>query len=79
MHSISARLLMHAFLMSLQVTSLFGFICATSNITMVPNYANIVDIHLVLLQGTTMFGFIFATVNTTMMPSDTNIVDMHLV
>ena len=39
--------LMHAFLVSLQITSLFGFICATSNITMVPNNANIVNIHLV--------------------------------
>ena len=31
----------------LQVTALFGFICATINITTVPNYANIVNIHLV--------------------------------
>ena len=47
--------LMHAFLVSLQITSLFGFICATSNITMVPNYANIMDIHLVSLEVSLLF------------------------
>ena len=71
--------LMHSFLMFLQAITLFGFICATSNITTVPNYANIVDIHLVSLQGTTLFGFIFATLNVAMVPSYANIVDMHLV
>ena len=39
--------LMHSFLMFLKGITLFGFICATSNITTVPNYSNIVDMHLV--------------------------------
>ena len=47
MHYISVRLLMSAFLMSLHATFLFGFIFATINTAVVPNYANIVDIHLV--------------------------------
>ena len=63
----------------LQVTTLSGFIFATINTTMVPNYANIVDIHLVFLQGTTVFGFIFATINVTMVPNYANIMDIHLV
>ena len=79
MHSTSVRLLMSSFLMLLQITTMFGFICATINIAMVPNYANIVDIHLVLLQATTQFGFICATINTTMVPNYANIVNMHLV
>ena len=66
-------------LVSLQVTTLFGFIFATSNITTVPSNANIVDEHLVFLQGTTLFGFIFATINVAMVPSDANIVNIHLV
>ena len=57
----------------IQVTFLFGFICATSNITAVPNNANIVDMHLVFLQVTTLFGFIFATINTATMPNYSNI------
>ena len=64
---------------SLQVTTLFGFIFATNNVAMVPNYSNIVDMHLVSLQVTTIFGFICATLKTTMMPNNANIVDMHLV
>ena len=34
-------------LVFLQVTTLFGFVFATINTTMVPNYSNIVNIHLV--------------------------------
>ena len=34
-------------LVLLQVTILFGFICAITNTATVPNYANIVNIHLV--------------------------------
>ena len=34
-------------LVFLQGTILFGFICATFYIAMVPNYVNIVDMHLV--------------------------------
>ena len=60
-------------LVSIQGTTLFGFICATINIAMVPSYAYIVDINLVLPQVTTLFGFIFATINTTMMPNYSNI------
>ena len=70
---------MHSSLMLLQVTSVFGFICAAINITAVPNNANIVNIHLVFLQVTTVFGFIFATINTAMVPNNTYIVDIHLV
>ena len=70
---------MHSSLVLLQVTTMFGFICATINTTMVPSDANIVDIHLVSIQGTTLFGFIFATINTTMVPNNVNIVDIHLV
>ena len=65
---------MHATLMSLQVTTLFGFKCATINIAMVPNYVNIVDIHLVSLQATTLFGFKCATINTAVVPNYANIV-----
>ena len=79
MHSISVRLLMSSFLMSLQGAFLFGFECATRNIAMVPNYANIVDIHLVSLQATTLFGFKCATFNIAMMPNHANIVNIHLV
>ena len=46
---------------------------------MVPNNANIVDIHLVFLQMTTIFGFMCATINITMVPLGVNIVDIHLV
>ena len=70
---------MHSLLVLLHATTLFGFIWATINTTMVPSDANIVDIHLVFLQGTTLFGFICATINTTMVPSDTNIVNITLV
>ena len=70
---------MHAPLVLLQVMFCFGFKCATSNIAMVPNNANIVDIHLVFLHLTISFGFIFASINTTMVPSYANIVYMHLV
>ena len=70
---------MHSLHVFLQATILFGFICAAINIAMMPNYANIVNIHLVLLQGTTIFGFICAIINTAMVPSYANIVDMHLV
>ena len=66
-------------LVSLQVTTLFGFIRAITNTTMVPNYANIVDSHLVLLQGTTLFGFICATFYIAMVPNYANIVDITLV
>ena len=34
-------------LVSLQMTTIFGFECATFNVAVVPNYVNIVDIHLV--------------------------------
>ena len=71
--------IMHSSLVLLQVTTMFGFICATINTTMVPSDANIVDIHLVSIQGTTLFGSIFATINTTMVPNNVNIVDIHLV
>ena len=60
-------------LVSLQVTTLFGFIFATSNITTVPSNANIVDEHLVFLQGTTLFGFIFTTINIAVVPNYSNI------
>ena len=60
----------------LQVTTLFGFICATLNITIVPSDVNIVDHTLVLLQATTLFGFICATINTTMVPNYSNIILM---
>ena len=70
---------MHATLMSLQQPILFGFIRATLNIAMVPNYSNIMDIHLVFLHITSVFGFMFATINTTMVPNYSNIVDIHLV
>ena len=73
MHCISVRLLMSSFLMLLQITTLFGFIRATINITMVPNNANIVNITLVFLQGTTLFGFIFASVDVAMVPNYSNI------
>ena len=59
--------------MLLQVTSVFGFICAAINITAVPNNANIVNIHLVFLQVTTVFGFIFATINAALVPNYSNI------
>ena len=64
---------MHSSLMLLQVTSVFGFICAAINITAVPNNANIVNIHLVFLQVTTVFGFIFATINAALVPNYSNI------
>ena len=64
---------MSSFLMSLQVTGVFGFMFATINTAMVPNYSNIMDMHLVFLQVTTLFGFIFATINTAVVPSATNI------
>ena len=70
--------LMHATLMSLQVTTLFGFKCATINITMLPSYANIMDITLVFLHATTIFGFKCATINVTVVPNYANIVDIHL-
>ena len=79
MHYTSVLLLMSAFLMPVQITILFEFICATNNITMVPNYANIVDEHLVLLQVTIIFGFICATLDIAMVPSYANIVNIHLV
>ena len=63
----------------LQITILLGFIFATINTTMVPNYANIVDITLVSLQMRTIFGFVCATLNIAMVPGDANIVNMHLV
>ena len=66
-------------LVPIKVALLFGFIFATIDIAMVPNYANIVDMHLVFLQVTTCFGFICAIINTTMMPNYANIVNMHLV
>ena len=66
-------------LVSIQGTTLFGFICATINIAMVPSDANIVDITLVLLQVTTIFGFKCATVNAAMVPNYANIVNIHLV
>ena len=34
-------------LVFLQVTTLLGFIFATLNVAMVPNYSNIVNVHLV--------------------------------
>ena len=57
----------------LHLTITFGFICATINAAMVPNYANIVNHTLVSLQVTTIFGFIFATINITMVPNYSNI------
>ena len=60
-------------LVLLQVTIRFGFICATIDIAMVPNYSNIVDITLVPIQVTNIFGFIFATINTAMVPNYSNI------
>ena len=70
---------MSSLLMSLQVTTLFGFICATINTAMVPSDANIVDHTLVFLQGTTLFGFICATINIAVVPNNANIVFEHLV
>ena len=66
-------------LVLVQVTSVFGFIFATINTAMVPNYANIVDMHLVLLQVTTLFGFECATINIAMVPNYSNIVNITLV
>ena len=63
----------------LHLTTLFGFISATINTTMMPSYANIVDITLVLLQITIIFGFICATINIAVVPNYANIVSMHLV
>ena len=57
----------------LHLTTLFGFISATINTTMMPSYANIVDITLVLLQITIIFGFICATINIAMAPNNANI------
>ena len=63
----------------LQLTIPLGFICATVNTTMVPNYAYIVDITLVSLKMTTMFGFECATLNIAMVPNYANIVNITLV
>ena len=70
---------MHCISVRLQAVSLFGFISATINTTMVPSDTNIMDIHLVSLKMTTIFGFECAPLNIAMVPNYANIMDMHLV
>ena len=63
----------------LQITNMFGFIIAITNIAVVPNNANIVDITLVSRQVTFLFGFILAPSNIAVVPNHVNIVDITLV
>ena len=64
---------MSSFLVLLQVATIFGFIRASADVAMVPNYVNIVNMHLVSLQITSVFGFMRATINTAMVPNYSNI------
>ena len=64
---------MHRSFVPLQFTTIFRFICAAIDIAVVPNNANIVDMHLVLLHLTITFGFICATINIAMVPNYANV------